>query len=187
MDLTLMKNEAFERFKEMPQDVAVVLNYNQKMHVIVPNELERRIDGMSDKEIEILVDGVIVEEEQLLLADGEHQVLNFRAETSIDVFSLGLALLKDDSKYAIVKMDALSTEVFYGVVGSLVAPAMMSLVEIKEDLQWICFEHKVYNCHVLIESLDFPVFKGMRDRESPNPAPLCARLADIFSQSGLSQ
>jgi TonB-dependent SusC/RagA subfamily outer membrane receptor len=119
MDLTLMKNEAFERFKEMPQDVAVVLNYNQKMHVIVPNELERRIDGMSDKEIEILVDGVIYDAAGLnALNPNDIESVNVLKDGTAGIYGVRAAngvILIETKKGSLGAKPRLDFNAYYGV------------------------------------------------------------------------
>lgn len=168
MKKTELIQKAVERFSNLPQDVAVVLRYKGEMFSIVPNYLDskRIIEGMKMKKAYAMVYGEIIQEEQELCKNPNLQYMTARAEAPVDLFRIGSVSFDYDVYIEEFKAGN-GWDVGHKV--KLAVPSNMSLVEIKEHLANICDKHDIYNCHILIQSVDYPVFEGMRDRDTPQP------------------
>ena len=53
--------------------------------------------------------------------------------------------------------------------GKVAVPSHLSLIQVKELMWKLADKYNIPDVHVLIQSLDYPVFEGRRDRDSPQP------------------
>ena len=171
MKKTDLIQKAKERFSNLPQDVAVVLRYKDGgLMRIVPQHLDepRIMEKLKMRGAYAMVYGEIIQEEQELCGNPEYQFMTARVEAAVDVFRLGVVC--NDNNY-----DVFIEEFKAGNgwdkphTAKLAVPANMSLIEVKEHLNEICEKHNIPDCHILIQSIDYPVFEGHRDRDTPQP------------------
>jgi hypothetical protein len=159
-----------ERFQNLPQDVEVVVKYKGEMFSERPEVLNFAdiLKYISMKKLYALLKGEIIQEEQQLCGNTEYQFLNCRVEAPIDMMSLAYHTTKNDDEFFLHKWE--SGNGFNKANRAIVVvPAQMSLIEAKVYVNNLCETYDIPDCHVLIQSLDYPVFQGMRDRNSPQP------------------
>ncbi len=168
MKKTDLIQKAVERFSILPQDVAVVLRYKGEMFSIVPNYLHSKniIENLKLKKAYAMVYGEIIQEEQELCKNTNLQYMTARAEAPVDVFCIGSVSYEYD---VYVEEFKAGNGWDVGHMVKFAVPSNMSLIEVKEHLIKICDKHEIYDCHILIQSLDYPIFEGMRDRDTPQP------------------
>jgi hypothetical protein len=159
-----------ERFSNLPQDVAVVVIYKGKKHSMEPSDLDNKYfaERNTIDEIKPFFYGEIVEEKQELCPNPNYQFLTFRAEAAIDAWSFGFHLAQNFKDIQLVSFEV-ENGVFGNKTGKLCAPSNLSLIEVKQMMWDFADEYEIYDTHVLIQSLDYPVFEGHRDRNSPQP------------------
>lgn len=159
-----------ERFSNLPQDIAVVVVYKTKKYSIRPEELNFKnfIKNYTVKELNPFYYGEIVEEQKELCENPEFQYLTFRAEAPCDFFRF--AFYCSENKEDIMFDNFQQSDSWYkSHRGRLAAPSELSLIEVKKMMWVIAKKYNIPDVHVLIQSLDYPVFSGLRDRYSPNP------------------
>jgi hypothetical protein len=159
-----------ERFSNLPQDVAVVVIYKGEKHSICPNRFEEEwfINRTTIEKIKPFFYGEIVEQKQELCQNPEYQYLTFRAEAACDAWAFAYHLNKNNENIMLLSFQ-LGESVFGFNTGKLYAPSNMSLIQVKELMWELADKYEIYDAHVLIQSLDYPVFEGHRDRNSPQP------------------
>jgi hypothetical protein len=152
-------------------EVAIVVSYKGKLYCMPSHKLEWDF-SIADKRFTVaqlmpfLKGEVVLEEKTIDPNSDRHQLLTFRAEAPIDVHRLMIALNEEDIN---IGLQNFSYGDIYGHMGMLYAPAELSLIQIKQQLWDIVQKHNVDDPHVLIQSLDYPIFKTLRDRDSPQP------------------
>ena len=163
--------KTIERLSNLPQDIAIVVNYRGEKHSIVPEELNYPlcVKNLTVNEIKPFLFGEIVEEQQeICKSNPKYQFFTFRAEAGIDAWSLAY---KCSENYEPIRFHSfqLANEPFGENYGKILAPTNMTLIEVKSLMWEIAEKYKISDVHVLIQSLDYPIFEGLRDRDSPNP------------------
>ena len=159
-----------ERFSNLPQDVAVVVIYKGKKYSACPDRFQHQgfINRTTIDELKPFYYGEIVEEQQELCPNTAYQYLTFRAEAACDGWAFAYHLNKNNEDIMFVSFNLGETN--YGEnTGKLYAPSHLSLIQIKELMWELADKYEIYDAHVLIQSLDYPVFEGHRDRNSPQP------------------
>ena len=172
MKRTDLIKKTIERLSNLPQDVAVVVNYKGKKYSIVPEYLNNPVmlKNLTMNEIKPILFGEIVEEQQeLCKSNPRYQFFTFRAEAGIDVWSLAYKCSKNDEQIEFFSFELADGHIWEGYYGKIFAPAQMTLIEVKLLMWEIAEKYKISDVHVLIQSLDYPIFEGLRDRCSPNP------------------
>lgn len=165
--------KAKERFSNLPQDVAVVVKYKGDLVSVLPEQLDypKVMERLTMKGAYAFVYGEIVKEEQTLAGNPEFQILTCRIEAQIDLFSLAYKMEKKDQDFFVIDFKA-AQGFPYDHTAQIAVPSKMSLIEVKKWLYDFSKENRLYNNHILIQSLDYPVFQGNRDRYSPQPEEL---------------
>ena len=159
-----------ERFSNLPQDVAVVVNCYGKKHAITPAmfDMPRQMENFTINQIKPFFYGEIVEEQQELCGNPEYQFLTFRAEAPIDIWSFAYYCSMNFEEIMFDSVKA-SNSIYQSHRGKLAAPSNLSLTEVKSLMWDIADKYNLGDVHVLIQSLDYPVFEGLRDRDTPQP------------------
>ena len=167
-------NQIQNRFPvNIQTEVAIVVSYKGKLCSMPSHMLEWDF-SIADKRLTVaqlmpFLKGEVVQEEKTIHPKSDrHQLLTFRSEAPIDVFKLMVALDEADlmGKYG---LETFTEGDKYGHMGMLYAPVELSLIQIKRQLWDIALPVRELDCHVLIQSLDYPIFKTLRDRDSPQP------------------
>jgi hypothetical protein len=158
------------RFSNLPQDVAVVVIYKGKKYSICPDRFQEEwfINRTTIDVIKPFYYGEIVEEKQELCPNPEYQYLTFRAEAACDAWGFAYHLNKNNEDIMLLSFQV-GESVFGFNTGKLYAPFHLSLVQVKELMWELADKYEIHDAHVLIQSLDYPVFEGQRDRNSPQP------------------
>jgi len=160
-----------ERFSNLPQDVAVVVSYKGVKHRMCPQEMDYKYfsERNTIEDIKPFYYGEIVQEEQQLCPRPEYQYLTFRFEAGIDAYSLAYHTQKDfDCLIGITKIE-MGNGFSVSNTGVMYAPSHLTLPQIKLLVNEICEENNILDCHILIQSIDYPIFEGLRDRDTPQP------------------
>lgn len=160
-----------ERFYNLPQDIAVVVGYKTKKYSIRPEQLEYKnfINVFTVNELKPFYHGEIIGEQKELCANPEFQYFTFRAEAPCDFFRFAFHCSENDEDIMFDNFQQ-SDSWDKSHKGRLAAPSELSLIEVKKMMWAIAEKYNIPDTHVLIQSLDYPVFSGLRDRNSPNPA-----------------
>lgn len=169
MKKTDLIQKAKERFQHLPQDVAVVVKYKGEMFSEKPEYLSfpNVLKYISMATLYALVKGEIIQEQQELCGNPKFQFMTCRVEAAIDMMALAYFTRKNDDDFFLEKWEA---GMGFSQHTALVAvPAEMSLLEVKVFVNDLCATYDIPDCHILIQSLDYPVFQGYRDRDSPQP------------------
>jgi hypothetical protein len=170
MKKTDLIQKAKERFSNLPQDVAVVVKYKGELFSERPKVLSfnRILEIISMEKLYALVKGEIIQEQQELCKNPEYQFLTCRVEAPIDIISLAYNTRKNDDEFFLEKWEAGNgwTKSHRAVVA---VPAELSLIEAKVFVNDLCETYNIPDCHVLIQSLDYPIFEGKRYRDTPQP------------------
>ena len=159
-----------DRFSNLTQDVAVVVIYKGKKYSMCPDRLQHKgfINRVFIDEIRPFYYGEIVEEQQELCPNPEYQHLTFRAEAPCDAWAFAYHLNKNFEDIQVLSFEV-GKSVFGHNTGKLYAPSHLSLIQVKELMWELADKYNIPDVHVLIQSLDYPVFEGHRDRNSPQP------------------
>jgi hypothetical protein len=159
-----------DRFSNLPQDVAVVVIYKGKKHSMCPQvfSYERFISGITVEQIKPFYYGEIVEEQQELCGNPNFQFLTFRAEAPCDFFRFAFHCSENQED---VMFDSFQQAHSwdYSHKGRVCVPSHLSLIQVKELMWELADKYNIPDVHILIQSLDYPVFEGHRDRNSPQP------------------
>jgi len=170
MKKTDLIQKAKERFQNLSQDVAVVVKYKGELFSERPEVLSfpNILKYMTMEKLYALVKGEIVQEQQELCENGKYQFLTCRVEAPIDMMSLAYHTSKNDDDFFLEKFEAGNgwLKAHRAVV---VVPAILSLVDAKVFVNDLCETYNIGDCHILIQSLDYPIFEGKRDRDTPQP------------------
>ena len=158
------------RFSNLPQDVTVVVIYKGEKYSMRPCDVDNKYfaERNTVEEIKPFYYGEIVEEQQELCPNPAYQYLTFRAEAACDAWAFAYHLNKNDEDIMFLSFQ-LGKSVFGHNIGKLYAPSHLSLIQVKELMWELADKYNIPDVHVLIQSLDYPVFDGMRDRNSPQP------------------
>jgi hypothetical protein len=173
MKKTELIKKAKERFSNLPQDVAVVVKYKGDLVSVLPIHFDypNVMNQLKMKGAYAFVYGEIVQEEQTLCGNTEFQTLTCRVEAQIDLFTMAAEMMKQDQDFFVIDFKA--SEGFpYDHKAQIAVPSNMSLVEVKKWLYDFSNQNDLYDNHILIQSLDYPIFQGRRDRNSPQPQEL---------------
>lgn len=175
----MTKQELFTQIQNrfpvnIQNEVAIVVSYKGKLYSMPSHKLEWDF-SIADKRFTVaqlmpFLKGEEVQEEKTIdPRSNYHQLLTFRAEAPIDVFRLMTSLAEEDlmGQYGIEKYE--EGDIHMGHLGTMYVPASLSLIEVKKQLWDVALKNKVLDCHVLIQSLDYPIFNRLRDRDSPQP------------------
>ena len=165
--------KTIERLSNLPQDIAIVVNYNGEKHSIIPQSLSYPlyVKNLTINEIKPFLIGEIVKEQQELCeSNPKYQFLTFRAEAPIDAWSFAHMCSKNREQIQFHSFQLGDIPYFDGNYGKILAPTNMTLIEVKSLMWEIAEKYKLYDVHVLIQSVDYPIFEGFRDRDSPNPS-----------------
>ena len=170
MKKTELIQKITERFSNLPQNVEVVVVYKGEKHSIRPEVLcyEYFSKNNTIEQIKPFFYGEIVEEQQELCGNPEYQFLTFRAEAPCDFFRFAFYCNENDED---VFFDSYQQGHSWHQShrGRVAVPSNLSLIQVKELMWDIADKYNIPDAHVLIQSLDYPVFEGMRDRYSPQP------------------
>ena len=158
-----------ERFSNYQKDIAVVVDYKGTTSATCPMHINGRFfEEKTIEQIKPFYYGEIIEEKQELCGNPEFQYLTYRAECANDIFNFGYHCYKNQED---IMFDSFNNSegIFVSITGRLVAPSNLSLIEVKELMWKIVEKYNIPDVHILIQSVDYPVFCGLRDRNSPNP------------------
>jgi len=158
------------RFSNLPQDITIVVIYKGEKYSMRPCDVENKYfsERNTVEEIKPFYYGEIVEEQQELCGNPAYQFLTFRAEAPCDFFRFAFYCSENDEDIMFDSFQqAQSWD--YSHKGRLCAPSHLSLIQVKELMLELADKHNIPDVHVLIQSLDYPVFEGHRDRNSPQP------------------
>lgn len=159
-----------ERFSNLPQDVAVVVTYKEKKYSTRPEVFgwEKHIKNTTIEQLKPFYYGEIIEEQQELCGNPEFQFLTFRAEAPCDFFRF--AFYCSENKEDVI-FDSFQQAHSWNKShrGRVAVPSHLSLIQVKELMWELADKYNIPDTHVLIQSLDYPVFEGHRDRYSPQP------------------
>lgn len=162
-----------ERFSNLPQDVAVVVTYKGKKYSACPDRFQHEgfVNRTTIDEIRPFYYGEIVEEQQELCPNSSFQFLTFRAEAPCDIFRFAYYCSENQED---IMFDNFQQSHSWEQAnrGRLAAPAHLSLPQIKLLMWELADKYNIPDVHVLIQSLDYPVFEGRRDRNSPQPVEI---------------
>ena len=157
-----------QRFSNLPQDIAVVVIYKGKKYSICPDRFEGNLvlDRLTVEQIKPFYYGEIIEQQQELCGNPQYQFLTFRAEAPCDFFRFAFHCSENQEE---IMFDSFQQAHTWNEShkGKLVAPSNLSLSEIKELMWKIADKYNILDSHVLIQTLDYPVFCGMRGRDTP--------------------
>jgi hypothetical protein len=158
------------RFSNLPQDVAVVVIYKGQKHSVRPEvfSYERYISKTTIEQIKPFYYGEIVEEKQELCGNTAYQFLTFRAEAPCDFFRFAYHCSENQED---VMFDSFQQGQSWHQShrGRVAVPSHLSLIQVKELMWELADKYNIPDAHILIQSLDYPVFEGHRDRDSPQP------------------
>jgi len=159
-----------DRFSNLPQDVTVVVIYKGEKYSTSPDILLDKsfANRVTVEEIKPFYYGEIVEEQQELCGNPAYQFLTFRPEALCDVFRFAFHCSENDEDIIFDSFQQAS-KFPYSHKGRLCAPSHLSLIQVKELMWELADKHNIPDVHILIQSLDYPVFEGHRDRNSPQP------------------
>jgi hypothetical protein len=103
-----------------------------------------------------------------LCGNPAYQFLTFRAEAPCDFFRFAFHCSENDE---IVMFDSFQQAHSWDYThkGRVCVPSHLSLIQVKELMWELADKYNIPDVHVLIQSLDYPVFEGHRDRDSPQP------------------
>jgi hypothetical protein len=159
-----------DRFSNLPQDVSVVVIYKGQKHSMCPQvfSYEKFLENITVEQIKPFYYGEIVEEKQELCGNPKFQFLTFRPEASCDFFRFAFHCSENNEDIIFDSFQQGNgwTE---SHKGKLCAPSHLSLTKVKELMWKIADKYNIPDVHILIQSLDYPVFEGRRDRDSPQP------------------
>jgi hypothetical protein len=164
--------KTIERISNLPKDVAVVVYYKGKKHSLIPEYYNEpsEFKNLTMDEIKPFLFGEIVEEQQEICeSNPKYQFFTFRAEAGIDAWSLAHKCSEHYEQIQFHSFQLTDEPLLGGNYGKIFAPAQMTLIEVKLLMWEIAEKYKISDVHVLIQSLDYPIFEGLRDRDSPNP------------------
>lgn len=159
-----------ERFSNLPQDVAVVVNYKGKKYSDCPDRFTNNeiVSWITVERLKPFYYGEIIEEQQELCGNTEFQFLTFRAEAPCDFFRFAFHCSENQEDIMFDSFQqAHSWETSHR--GKVAVPSNMSLIQVKELMWELADKYNIPDVHILIQSLDYPVFEGHRDRDSPQP------------------
>lgn len=171
MKRTELIQKTKERLSILPQEVAVVVNYKGKKHSIIPYEFNNPIilKRLTMNDIRPFLNGEIVEEQKEIWTESpDRQFFTFRAEAAIDAWSFANKCSENFENIQFHTFTIGEKPLFDDNFGKICAPSNLSLIEVKTSMWELAHKYEIADVHVLIESLDYPIFEGLRDRDSPN-------------------
>jgi hypothetical protein len=149
-------------------DVAPVVSYKGKLYTMCLYDLREDFRNLKDEyTVDQLIPFLKGEEVQEVKAidpkDSRFQSFTFRSDTQI--FNLLTILRNEQPKmgletYTLGELEA---------TGTIYAPAELSLIQVKEILIGINEAHNLYN-EIFCQTIDYPIFEGLRDRYAPMPS-----------------
>jgi hypothetical protein len=158
------------RFSNLPQDVSVVVTYKGEKYSILPYKFQYKsfFDYFTIEKLKPFMCGEIIEEQKELCGNPEFQFLTFRAEAPCDFFRFAFHCSENNED---IMFDSFQQSHSWeqSHKGKLAAPSHLSLIQIKELMWELADKYNIPDTHILIQSLDYPIFNGKRDRNSPQP------------------
>lgn len=159
-----------ERFQSYDQNVAVVVEYKGVKYSEAPRFFGYKgFQSQTIQNLKPFLYGEIVEEKQSICKNPAFQYLTFRSEAAIDTYRLAAAAAEDEKCLIGITKFEMGQTWSDSNTGVMYAPSHLTLPQIKLLVNEYCENYNIPDAHILIQSLDYPVFDGLRDRQSPQP------------------